>query len=116
MAASCRCCSASSSCTWPLPGAALGAWTRVDARLDQARWPRVASRGGDLMASDTIRVGNVEILHLSDGKLEFDLCNFFPTIPVESWRGHEAHLHYHHVRFNLGSYLIRSDGRTVLVD
>ena len=68
------------------------------------------------MAKDTIRVGNVEILHLSDGMLAFDLCNFFPTIPEENWRGHEAHLHDHQVRFNLGSYLIRSDGRTILVD
>ena len=69
------------------------------------------------MASDTIRVGNVEILHLTDGILEFDLCNFFPTIPGEQWRDHESHLTpEHRVRFNLGSYLIRTDGRTVLVD
>jgi glyoxylase-like metal-dependent hydrolase (beta-lactamase superfamily II) len=69
------------------------------------------------MANDTIRIGNVEILHLTDGMLEFDLCNFFPTIPGESWRDHAAHLTPEHkVRFNLGSYLIRSDGRTILVD
>jgi len=69
------------------------------------------------MASDTIRVGAVEILALSDGLLEFDLCNFFPTIPGENWRPYESHLtEEHKVRFNLGSYLIRSDGRTILVD
>jgi glyoxylase-like metal-dependent hydrolase (beta-lactamase superfamily II) len=68
------------------------------------------------MASNVIRVGNVEIVALSDGALEFDLCNFFPTIPEESWRPYESHLHDHRVRFNLGSYLIRSDGRTILVD
>ena len=68
------------------------------------------------MASDTIRVGNVEILHLSDGMLEFDLCNFFPTIPEENWTPYEQHLHEHKVRFNLGSYLIKTDARTVLVD
>ena len=68
------------------------------------------------MAKDTIRVGNVEILHLSDGTLEFDLCNFFPTIPDPEWAPYEQHLHAHRVRFNLGSYLIRSDGRTILVD
>src|SRR5688500_10372004 len=69
------------------------------------------------MANDTIRIGNVEILHLTDGMLEFDLCSFFPTIPGESWRDHAAHLTPEHkVRFNLGSYLIRSDGRTILVD
>jgi glyoxylase-like metal-dependent hydrolase (beta-lactamase superfamily II) len=69
------------------------------------------------MAPNVIRVGNVEIMHLSDGMLEFDLCNFFPTIPGEDWRGYESHLtEEHKVRFNLGSYLIRSGGRTVLVD
>jgi glyoxylase-like metal-dependent hydrolase (beta-lactamase superfamily II) len=65
---------------------------------------------------DNIRVGNVEIMALSDGKLEFDLCNFFPTIPEDQWTPYEAHLHDHRVRFNLGSYLIRSGGRTILVD
>jgi glyoxylase-like metal-dependent hydrolase (beta-lactamase superfamily II) len=69
------------------------------------------------MASDTIRLGNVEILSLSDGMLEFDLCNFFPTIPDEHWRPYESHLTTErHVRFNLGSYLVRADGRTILVD
>jgi len=69
------------------------------------------------VANDTIKIGNVEILHLSDGMLEFDLCNFFPTIPGESWRDYESHLTAEHkVRFNLGSYLIRSAGRTILVD
>jgi glyoxylase-like metal-dependent hydrolase (beta-lactamase superfamily II) len=68
------------------------------------------------MASNVIRVGNVEITALSDGKLEFDLCNFFPAIPEPQWDPYEAHLVEHRVRFNLGSYLIRSDGRTILVD
>jgi glyoxylase-like metal-dependent hydrolase (beta-lactamase superfamily II) len=68
------------------------------------------------MANHVIRVGDVEIMALSDGLLEFDLCNFFPTIPEPAWQPYEAHLADHRVRFNLGSYLIRSDGRTVLVD
>ena len=68
------------------------------------------------MAPNIVRIGNVEIVHLSDGILEFDLCNFFPTIPEAEWQPYEAHLHDHRVRFNLGSYLIRSDGRTILVD
>src|SRR5437762_13454569 len=69
------------------------------------------------MANNIIRVGDVEIMALSDGMLEFDLCNFFPTIPHDDCRPYESHLtEAHKVRFNLGSYLIRSDGRTVLVD
>jgi glyoxylase-like metal-dependent hydrolase (beta-lactamase superfamily II) len=68
------------------------------------------------MAKNVIRVGNVEIMALSDGSLEFDLCNFFPEIPEAEWQPYEAHLHDHRVRFNLGSYLIRSSAKTILVD
>jgi glyoxylase-like metal-dependent hydrolase (beta-lactamase superfamily II) len=69
------------------------------------------------MASHIIRVGDVEITSLSDGLLEFDLCNFFPTIPRDDWQPYDSHLTGEHkVRFNLGSFLIRSDGRAVLVD
>src|SRR5437773_6593817 len=69
------------------------------------------------MPDNVIRVGDVEILALSDGSLEFDLCNFFPTIPEDEWQPYGAHLtEAHKVRFNLGSYLIRADGRTILVD
>ena len=39
------------------------------------------------MPAEKITIGNVEILSLSDGVLTFDLCNFFPDIPQESWRG-----------------------------
>jgi len=68
------------------------------------------------MASNVIRVGDVEVMMLSDGMLEFDLCNFFPTIPEANWTAYESHLHEHKVRFNLGSYLIRGGGRTILID
>ena len=68
------------------------------------------------MAAPTVRVGDVEIMALSDGTLSFDLCNFFPGVPEPEWDPYEAHLHDHRVRFNLGSYLIRADGRTILVD
>jgi glyoxylase-like metal-dependent hydrolase (beta-lactamase superfamily II) len=69
------------------------------------------------MANNIMRVGSVDIMSLSDGMLEFDLCNFFPTIPQENWQQYETHLtEEHKVRFNLGSFLIRADGRTILVD
>ncbi len=44
------------------------------------------------MPVDKITVGNVEITALSDGVLEFDLCNFFPSIPEESWQSYRGHL------------------------
>jgi glyoxylase-like metal-dependent hydrolase (beta-lactamase superfamily II) len=69
------------------------------------------------VTNNLLRVGDVEIMALSDGLLEFDLCNFFPTIAHEHWRPYESYLtDEHKVRFNLGSYLIRSDGRSILVD
>ncbi len=69
------------------------------------------------MAPQTVRVGNVEIVALSDGILEFDPCNFFPTVPADQWAPYTAHLtEEHRVRFNLGSFLVRSDGRTILID
>src|SRR2546430_10075825 len=70
-----------------------------------------------MATTNVIRVGSVEIVSLSDGTLEFDLCNFFPTIPEDHWRQYASHLtDEHKVRFNLGSYLIRSGGRKILVD
>ncbi|MFQ6029394.1 MAG: MBL fold metallo-hydrolase [Dehalococcoidia bacterium] len=69
------------------------------------------------MPSNQIKVGNVEITSLSDGILEFDLCNFFPGMPEENWEPYAAHLtEEHKIRFNLGTFVVRSDGRTILVD
>ncbi len=70
------------------------------------------------MAGNRVTVGNVEIISLSDGILEFDLCNFFPNHKSDDeWQGYRQHLvDGHKVRFNLASYLIRSEGRTILVD
>ena len=69
------------------------------------------------MAGEKMTIGNVEIISLSDGVLEFDLCNFFPGVPAEDWASHETHLTQEHkVRFNLACFLVRSDGHTIAVD
>lgn len=69
------------------------------------------------MPSNKLTIGDVEITSLSDGLLEFDLCNFFPSIPEEDWKGQEAHMNANHgVSFNLACFLIKSDGHTVAVD
>jgi hypothetical protein len=36
------------------------------------------------MANNKIRIGDIEILALSDGLLEFDLCNFFSDHPTRT--------------------------------
>ena len=69
------------------------------------------------MAGDKVTIGNVEIISLSDGMLEFDLCNFFPSISSEDWAPHQDHLSSEgKVSFNLACFLVRSDGHTILVD
>ncbi|MBQ11255.1 MAG: hypothetical protein CMJ45_06890 [Planctomyces sp.] len=69
------------------------------------------------MPAKKINIGNVEITSLSDGVLEFDLCNFFPEIPQEDWQPYHDYLTAdEHVRFNLACFLIRSDGQTIAVD
>ena len=69
------------------------------------------------MPVDKLTIGNVEITALSDGVLEFDLCNFFPDIPEENWQSYRDHLSPEgNVSLNVASYLIRSDGRNILVD
>ncbi len=69
------------------------------------------------MPAEKITIGNVEILSLSDGVLTFDLCNFFPDIPQESWHGYEHHLSSDHgMSFNLACFLVRSGGHTIAVD
>ena len=70
-----------------------------------------------MMASDTIAIGNVEITSLSDGFMEYDLCNFFPSVPPEKWQPYDDALTSEHkVHFPLTSFLVRSDGRNILVD
>ena len=69
------------------------------------------------MAGNKLTIGNVEITSLTDGLLEFDLCNFFPEIPEENWAPYGDHLTAdHRVQFNLACFLIRSDSRTIVVD
>ena len=69
------------------------------------------------MPNNKLTIGNVEITSLSDGLLEFDLCNFFPDIPEDDWKGQESHLSASHgVSFNLACFLIKSDGHTIAVD
>ena len=69
------------------------------------------------MTASKITIGNVEIASLSDGLLEFDICNFFPNIPAEDWEPFHDHLTPDKkVSFNLACFLVRSEGKTIAVD
>ncbi|MQF69344.1 MBL fold metallo-hydrolase [SAR202 cluster bacterium AD-804-J14_MRT_500m] len=64
-----------------------------------------------------LTVGNVQITALSDGALQFDLCSFFPSISPKQWDPYRDHLvQGPGVRFNLSSYIIRSEGKVILID
>ena len=69
------------------------------------------------MPVQKISVGNVEITSLSDGHLDFDPCVFFPAVEKNLWEPYpDATNEHHQLSLNLGSFLIRSDGQTLLVD
>lgn len=69
------------------------------------------------MTAHTIRVGNVEITSLSDGYIRFTPDNFFPSVPAERWEEYRDELTADgKLELNVGSFLVRSEGRVILVD
>ncbi len=71
------------------------------------------------MAGESIRVGDLEIIALTDGSNEADLGEFFPGHGPEDWRDFPDYVDAHGVHrepVNLGSYLVVSKNLKVLVD
>ena len=69
------------------------------------------------MPDYTTRVGNVEILALSDGSIRFTPDDFFPTIPAEAWDPYREYFTPEgEMIMNLGCFLLRSEGKTILID
>ena len=69
------------------------------------------------MPDYTTRVGNVEILALSDGSIRFTPADFFPTIPEEAWDPYREYFTPEgEMIMNLGCFLLRSEGNTILID
>jgi glyoxylase-like metal-dependent hydrolase (beta-lactamase superfamily II) len=63
-------------------------------------------------------VGSVELLPLSDGSFSRPPSRFFPDVPADSWVPYrEDYLDADgNVVLNLGCFLVRADGVTILVD
>lgn len=63
-------------------------------------------------------VGSVEVLPLSDGSFALPPARFFPEVPADAWAQYRAeHLDADgNVPLNLGCFLLRADGATILVD
>ena len=75
------------------------------------------------MPESTFSVGNVEIVGLTDIELEFPmpLSQLFPNVPLAAWapyqqRYPEAFPRPDTWRPHFGGFLLRSQGRTILVD
>lgn len=62
------------------------------------------------MAGSKLSVGNVEILVLQDNETTFPLSMVFPNVSPEAFSGNES------LRIHFDCFLIRSEGRTILVD
>ena len=69
------------------------------------------------MPDYTTRVGNVEILALSDGSIRFTPDDFFPSVPAEAWDPYREYFTPEgEMIMNLGCFLLRSEGKTILID
>ncbi len=74
------------------------------------------------MSEFTLNVGGVEIVALSDMNLPFPmpLTELFPAAPADAWAPYK--LNYpdafvgDHMLIEIGCYLVRSGGRTILID
>ena len=68
-------------------------------------------------SSYTTRVGNAEIVALSDGRIRFAPSDFFPSISADAWEPYRADLTPQgDMIMNLGCFAIRSEGKTILID
>ena len=75
------------------------------------------------MPESKLSVGNVEILGITDMDVDFPipLTQLFPDVPLEAWalykqRYPEVFIGTDHWRVHFGGFLLRSQGRTILVD
>ena len=69
------------------------------------------------MPDYTTRVGNVEILALSDGSIRFTPSDFFPSVPEQAWAPYREYFTPEgEMIMNLGCFLLRSEGKTLLID
>ncbi|MBF6599403.1 MAG: MBL fold metallo-hydrolase [Dehalococcoidia bacterium] len=70
------------------------------------------------MTDATTRIGNVTITALVDTRTKGPCTLLFPGVPAEAWEAHRAHLidDPPNVPITITSYLVRSSGKTVLVD
>src|SRR3712207_2815877 len=65
----------------------------------------------------SVRVGAVEVIPVQDGAIARPPAQFFPETPASAGEPYRHYLVEHgDVPLNIGSFLLRADGRTLLVD
>lgn len=63
------------------------------------------------------RVGNAELIAVQDTWAAMPPANFFTTVPPEAWDAYKEFLDADgNLTLNIGSWIIQSEGRTILVD
>ena len=74
------------------------------------------------MSSFHMKLGNAEIVALSDMNVAFpgSLQELWPEVPAEAWRSYRQRypdtFQGDQMRLEIGCYLVRSQGRTILID
>jgi glyoxylase-like metal-dependent hydrolase (beta-lactamase superfamily II) len=67
--------------------------------------------------AEQVQVGNVTIMAVPDTGVGGSPRFMFPDVPEEAWEPWRHYLNPRgNLRMNIGSFVVRSDGRTVLVD
>src|SRR4030095_15514313 len=106
------------------PGIVDGPAETQDREREQVRENRRSMQSRRCtMAEGKLTVGNMDILALTDGEgdFPFPLSQLFPSVPAEAWTPF-AHRYPELFggpdtwRNHYGCYLLRSQGRTILVD
>jgi glyoxylase-like metal-dependent hydrolase (beta-lactamase superfamily II) len=82
------------------------------------RWcPDIIAPRSVLVSDHTVTIGDVRITSVSDGRVVLSTSEFFPSVPDEAWLPYRDQLSPEgKLAMNLGSFLLRTNGKTVLVD
>jgi glyoxylase-like metal-dependent hydrolase (beta-lactamase superfamily II) len=66
---------------------------------------------------NTFKVGDIEVIVVSDGEAKFPATGYFPMSTAEQWEPHKRLLdHEGNLTFPFGCFVVKSGGRTVLID
>ena len=69
------------------------------------------------MPNHTVRLGNAEIISVTDGHIHFRTSDFFPSIDASDWEPYSDHLTPEGLlRLNVGSFVVREGDNTALID